>query len=76
MRYWGFMLGTLLPFTTVKSNETVVTETEETSRQTILKDTIGQPQPTAKKKKGSLIYRFFKSFDDYDTRYITPNYYN
>lgn len=76
MRYWGFMLGMLLPFATVKSNETVVTETEETSRQTILKDTIGQPQPTAKKKKGSLIYRFFKSFDDYDTRYITPNYYN
>ena len=28
------------------------------------------------KKTGSWIKRFFKGFDDYDTHYITPNYYN
>ena len=28
------------------------------------------------KHTGSLLYRFVKSFDDYDTTYISPNYYN
>ncbi|MEG1579660.1 MAG: DUF4421 domain-containing protein [Bacteroidaceae bacterium] len=28
------------------------------------------------KKRGSMLKRFIKSFDDYDTTYITPNYYN
>lgn len=28
------------------------------------------------KKKGSLLYRFIKEFDSYDTTYIAPNYYN
>lgn len=28
------------------------------------------------KKTGSIISRFIKSFDDYDSTYITPNYYN
>lgn len=28
------------------------------------------------KHTGSLLYRFVKSFDDYDTLYISPNYYN
>lgn len=27
------------------------------------------------KRTGSVIYRFIKSFDDYDTTYIAPNYY-
>ena len=27
-------------------------------------------------KKGNWLTRFIKSFDEYDTRYITPNYYN
>ena len=28
------------------------------------------------KRAGGIIYRFIKSFDDYDTTYISPNYYN
>lgn len=28
------------------------------------------------KRTGSLLYRFIKAFDEYDTDYITPNYYN
>ena len=28
------------------------------------------------KHTGSIFYRFLKSFDDYDTTYISPNYYN
>lgn len=28
------------------------------------------------KHAGSIVYRFIKSFDDYDTTYISPNYYN
>lgn len=28
------------------------------------------------KRTGSLLYRFLKNFDDYDTTYISPNYYN
>lgn len=28
------------------------------------------------KRTGSLLYRFVKNFDEYDTDYITPNYYN
>ena len=28
------------------------------------------------KHTGSILYRFVKSFDDYDTTYISPNYYN
>lgn len=28
------------------------------------------------KRTGSLLYRFIQSFDDYDTTYISPNYYN
>ena len=28
------------------------------------------------KKTGNIIYRFIKNFDDYDTDYIIPNYYN
>ena len=28
------------------------------------------------KRTGSLVKRFIKSFDDYDTTYISPNYYN
>lgn len=28
------------------------------------------------KKTGGIIYRFIKNFDDYDTDYIQPNYYN
>ncbi len=31
---------------------------------------------TKVKHTGSLLYRFVKSFDDYDTTYISPNYYN
>lgn len=29
-----------------------------------------------KKKKGSLLKRFIRNFDDFDNRYIIPNYYN
>lgn len=28
------------------------------------------------KRTGNIFYRFIKSFDDYDTTYISPNYYN
>jgi len=28
------------------------------------------------KRTGNIFYRFLKNFDDYDTTYITPNYYN
>lgn len=35
-----------------------------------------QPIKERIKKTGSLIYRFIKNFDDYDTDYIIPNYYN
>lgn len=28
------------------------------------------------KRTGSLVYRFIKNFDEYDTTYISPNYYN
>lgn len=28
------------------------------------------------KHTGSILYRFIKNFDDYDTTYISPNYYN
>ncbi len=28
------------------------------------------------KRTGNFLYRFIKNFDDYDTDYITPNYYN
>lgn len=30
----------------------------------------------SKEKKGNFIYRFFKKMDEYDTAYISPNYYN
>ena len=30
----------------------------------------------SKEKKGNFIYRFFKKMDEYDTTYISPNYYN
>ena len=51
-------------------------------------DTVSCCQPAAKeackpgsvkqkvKRTGSLLYRFIQSFDDYDTTYISPNYYN
>ena len=41
-------------------------------------DTLSRTQQLKQKVKrtGSLLYRFLKSFDDYDTTYITPNYYN
>lgn len=51
-------------------------------------DTVSCCQPEAKeackpgsvkqkvKRTGSLLYRFIQSFDDYDTTYISPNYYN
>ena len=28
------------------------------------------------KHAGGILFRFIKSFDDYDTTYISPNYYN
>lgn len=28
------------------------------------------------KKKGNIFYRFIKQFDEYDTTYVSPNYYN
>ena len=28
------------------------------------------------KRTGNIFYRFIKNFDDYDTTYISPNYYN
>lgn len=48
------------------------------------KDSIMSCPPTEHKKPvkekikrtGSLLYRIVKSFDDYDTDYISPNYYN
>ena len=51
----------------------------------MMADSIQPIPPTEKSKKpfrqkvkhtGSLLYRFVKSFDDYDTTYIAPNYYN
>lgn len=34
------------------------------------------PTNEPRKKKKNVIYRFFQQFDNYDTSYITPNYYN
>lgn len=41
-------------------------------------DTIPMRQRIKKKVKrtGNIIYRFIKNFDEYDTSYISPNYYN
>lgn len=41
-------------------------------------DSLRRIQKFKKKVKhtGSLLYRFLKNFDDYDTTYISPNYYN
>lgn len=52
--------------------------TDTVQSDSLTPDTIAamELQPAKKKKTGSWIKRFIRSFDDYDTAYIEPNYYN
>lgn len=60
------------------SRDTIADYTDALSGQLIDVVPTSRMQRFTKKVKrtGNIFYRFIKSFDDYDTTYISPNYYN
>ncbi len=63
---WLWIVGLLVgPLTAAGQETAATTETRDEAAET-----------PSKPKRGSLVARFFRNFENYDTAYITPNYYN
>ena len=75
------MLATIVSSLSHAQTPADTTSTDST-RQVASTEAAPSKHPRLKKIKtkvkhtGSIFYRFLKSFDDYDTTYISPNYYN